>query len=362
MKTPRVLIDLDKIAHNAHRIVTLCGQHGIEVSGVTKVTCGHPDVARAMLLGGVASIADSRLENIQRMRQAGVDTAFMMVRIPPLSIVEQVVESVDVSLNSEFGVLEALSSAAKRRGRLHDVVIMVDLGDLREGVWPDDLLSLMKAALQLPNIRIKGLGTNLACFGGVVPSEENMQRLVELAAEVERICDFGLEWISGINSSGLDLIATGKMPERVNHARMGEAILLGRETTRRMPWPDTFQDAFVIHAEVLEINEKPSRPVGARGEDAFGGLPQFEDRGKVLRALLNLGREDVDVAGLTPRDPGVDILGASSGYLIVDVTAAEEVYTVGDELAFVPNYSALLTAMTSEYVKKYSLREGRVLQ
>ena len=362
MKAPRVVIDLDKIAHNARTIVSLCRQHGIEVSGVTKVTCGHPDVARAMLLGGVSSIADSRLENIQRMRAAGVDTAFMMVRIPPLSAVEEVVESADVSLNSEFGVLEALSAAAKRHGRVHDVVIMVDLGDLREGLWPDDLVSLMTAALRLPGIRIKGLGTNLACFAGVVPSEENMQRLVELAAEVERILGLGLEWISGINSSGLELIATGKMPRRVNHARIGEAILLGRETTRRKPWPDTFQDAFAIHAEVLEISEKPSLPVGARCEDAFGGRPLFEDRGNVLRALLNLGREDVDVAGLTPRDPGVDILGASSGYLVIDVTAAEEVYAVGDELAFVPNYSALLTAMTSEYVKKYPLREGQVLQ
>ena len=355
MTTPRVSIDLDKIEHNARSIVNLCRTHGIEVTGVTKVTCGQPGVAGAMLRGGVTSIADSRLENIQRMQSAGVDTAFMMVRIPAMSAVDAVVEKVDVSLNSEFGVLQALSDAARRCDRIHDVIVMVDLGDLREGVWPDDLVSLVRAAIALPGIRIRGLGTNLACLGGVVPSAANMRGLVELAVEIEQTFGLALEWISGINSSGLELIAAGKMPARINHARIGEAILLGRETTQRKPWPDTFQDAFVIHAELLEIKRKPSLPVGDRGEDAFGGLPPFEDRGVVLRGLLNLGREDVDMDGLTPREPGIRIIGASSGYLIVDMTAAAETFRIGDELSFVPNYSALLTAMTSEYVKKYPL-------
>jgi len=355
MTTPRVTMDLDKIEHNVRTIVKLCRAHNIEVCGVSKATCGHPEVAKAMLRGGIAMIADSRLENIRRMKIAGVDTSFMLLRIPSLSTVDDVVEMVGLSLNSEVGVLEALSDAAQSRGSIHDVILMVDLGDLREGVQPDDMVSLVRAALKLPGIRIKGLGTNLACFGGVVPSEENMLQLVELSLEIEQIFDLRFEWLSAINSSGLELIAAGKMPARVNHARIGEAMLLGRETTQRKPWPDTFQDAFVIHAEVLEVNSKPSRPMGERSEDAFGGLTQFEDRGEKLRALLNLGREDVDVAGIVPCEPGVVILGASSDYLVIDVSATVRPIHVGDELAFIPNYSALLSVMTSEYVKKCSL-------
>ncbi|MDH3635134.1 MAG: alanine/ornithine racemase family PLP-dependent enzyme [Gammaproteobacteria bacterium] len=359
MTTPSVTIDLDKIEHNARTIVGLCQAHGIEVCGVTKVTCGHPEVARAMLRGGVTTIADSRLENIQRLRAAGVDASFMLLRIPALSTVDAVVDAVDVSLNSEPSVLEALSDAAQRLGRIHDVILMIDLGDLREGVLPDDLVRLVKVTSGLPGIRIRGLGTNLACFGGVVPSEENMRRLVELSVEVEQALGLELNWISGINSSGLELIAAGKMHTRVNHARIGEAILLGRETTKRKPWPKTSQDAFVIHAEVLEVKSKPSQPMGKRSEDAFGSLEQFEDRGNELRALLNLGREDVDLAGIVPCEPGVEILGASSDYLVVDVSATAGKIRVGDELTFVPNYSALLAVMTSEYVQKYTLSEGK---
>ncbi len=358
MATPYITIDLDKIEHNARTIVDLCKIHGIEVTGVTKVTCGYPGVAAAMLRGGVVSIADSRLENIQRLKDGGINSSYVLLRLPPLSGVDEVVESVDVSLNSELSTLAALSQVAGRRGLVHDVILMVDLGDLREGIWPDDLISFVREALKLPGIRIRGLGANLACFSGVAPSEDNMNFLVELADTIEKTCDLEIGWISGANSSGLELIEAGRMPKRINHARIGEAILLGRETIHRRPWPGTWQDAFILHAEVLELKTKPSMVVGKRGEDAFGRQPVFEDRGEIERALLNVGREDIDVKGITPLDPCLRILGASSGYLAMDVTDAQRSLQVGDELAFSLNYSALLAAMTSQYVKKHSLRDG----
>lgn len=352
MRQPGLWIDLDKIEHNTRTIVALCRAHGIEVAGVTKATCGNPQIAKAMLRGGVTAIADSRLENIRRLRAAGLETLFLLLRIPALSRINEVVDAADVSLNSEMAALQALSDASWKSGRRHDVILMVDLGDLREGIWPDDLLPLVGQASKLPGIRIIGLGTNLACFGGVMPSETNMHRLVELADQVEQRCAVRLKWLSGINSSGLELIASGAMPKRINHARIGEAILLGRETTVRRPWPGTYQDAFVLQAEVLELKRKPSLPVGEPCEDAFGGYPRFEDKGERLRALLNIGREDVDIAGIAPYDPHLQILGASSGYLVVDVTEAAADVGVGSVLSFSVNYSALLAAMTSAYVDK----------
>jgi predicted amino acid racemase len=248
--------------------------------------------------------------------------------------------------------------AAIRSGKVHDVILMVDFGDLREGIWSDDVIPFVREAIRLEGIRIKGIGTNLACFGGVVPSEDNMNQLVELANEIEYRFTIPFEWISGINSSGLELIASGKMPQQINHARIGEAILLGRETIHRKPWSGTFQDAFVLYAEVLELKRKPSIPVGERSEDAFGMLTDFEDRGTILRALINVGREDIDINGITPLDSRIDILGGSSGYLVLDVSAMEDTIAVGDELSFTLNYSALLTAMTSEYVTKYTLKNS----
>ncbi len=355
MITPYLTIDLAKIEHNARTIVSLCQNHGIQVAGVTKVVCGYPPVAKAMLHGGVTMLADSRLENIQHMQDAGIAASYMLLRLPPLSGVDEVVAAVDVSLNSEAIVLEGLSEAANKHNSKHAVILMLDFGDLREGVWPNALMSLVNQVATYPGIRITGLGTNLACFGGVLPTAENMQQLVDLAEGIERKFDMELKWISGINSSGLKLIASGQMPRRVNHARIGEAILLGRETIHRQPWPDTYQDAFILHAEVLELKRKPSVPVGERSEDAFGHRPRFEERGEILRALVNIGREDVDVAGISAIDSRMQILGASSGYLVLDATADEKSIRVGDELAFSLNYSALLRVMTSAYVKKCPL-------
>jgi predicted amino acid racemase len=355
---PTLAIDLDAIEHNARTVVELCAGHGISVMGVTKGVCGDAEIAKAMLRGGVASLADSRLENIARLRAGGIEVPLTLLRLPPLSGVDPVVEAADASLNSELAVVTRLAESARQRGIIHDIIVMVDLGDLREGLWPDDVIPFVGRVVELAGVRIAGVGTNLSCFGGVVPNADNMNRLVVLAEDIERTFGLQLDWVSGINSSGLELIAAGGMPARVNHARIGEAILLGRETVRRRPWPGTRQDAFVLRAEVLERKVKPSVPIGETTEDAFGHRPVFEDRGERVRALLNVGHEDVDVAGLTPLDPGVLILGASSGYLVVDVTDAGAGSAVGDELAFYPSYGALLAAMTSAYVKKRLTRGG----
>jgi len=362
MSRPFVTIDLEKIEHNARTITRLCGKYGIEVTGVTKVTCGMPQVGKAMLRGGVTAIGESRMENILRLKANGVNAPYMLLRIPPLSAVEDIVTSVDISLNSELSVIAALSEAAHRRGLIHKIIIMVDLGDLREGVWPDDLLPMAREIMELPGVRIVGLGANLSCYGGVMPSEENMGRLVAYARDMEGHLGIQLQYVSGGNSSALNLIASGKMPQGINHMRIGEGILLGRETVKRSPWPGTHQDAFLLNAEVIELKEKPSIPIGETGEDAFGRKPVFEDKGEMLRAILNIGREDVDVAGMAPDDERLSILGASSDHLLVDVTASGDEVRLGDDLRFGLNYSALLAAMTSMYVEKRPLREGIVEQ
>jgi predicted amino acid racemase len=355
MSGPYVTIDLAKIAHNARTITRLCGTYGIDVTGVTKGTCGLPAVAQAMLRGGVRSIGESRMPNIHRLTASGIHTPYMLLRLPPLSEVDDVVTSVDISLNSELTVIAALSEAACRHRLVHRIIIMVDLGDLREGVWPDDLIPFVREVLGLPGVRLVGLGTNLSCYGGVIPSEENMRQFVDYACHIERTFGLHLQYLSGGNSSALPLIAAGNMPKRVNHVRIGEAILLGRETIHRTAWPGTFQDAFTLYAEVIELKEKPSVPLGETSEDAFGRTPLFVDHGKRDRAILDIGREDVDIAGITPLDPRLTILGASSDHLLVDATAAAGSLRVGDEVAFALTYSALLATMTSQYVEKRPL-------
>jgi predicted amino acid racemase/arginase family enzyme len=353
MAGPKVTIDLSIIERNARTVVQRCAAEGIGVFGVTKGTCGMPQVARAMLRGGVRGIAESRFENIHRLREAGIDCPIMLLRSPPLGRAEDVVRNVDVSLQSELATMREISRVAERLGRVHDIILMVDLGDLREGIWPSDLLATVEQVMELKGIRIAGIGTNLTCFGAIVPTEDNLNQLIGHAYKVERLTGSHLDFVSGGNSSSLPLLLAGRMPKGVNNLRIGEAILQGgRDTFLEEPWSDLEGGAFTLAGELLEVKVKPSMPIGKSGVDAFGQRPRFIDEGDRLRGIANIGREDVIVEGLTPTNAGVRVLGASSDHLVLDLTEAPVPLNVGDVLGFQMNYGAMLTVMTSEYVEK----------
>lgn len=352
MSGPIITADLKKIEDNTKIIVDFCGESNIDVIGVSKVTCGMPSVAKAMINGGVKGIGESRIENINRLRASGINHPVTLLRIPPLSGVDEIVNSVDISLNSELSVIKELSRAADKKGKIHGVILMLDLGDLREGIWPDDLIQIATETVQLPGVKLAGLGTNLTCYGGVLPSEKNMQLLVDYAHKIEDLLNIKLGIISGGNSSSLDLVRQGKMPKEINQLRIGEAIMLGRETALGDIWPGTSFDAFTLEAELIEVKRKPSLPIGETGMDAFGRKPVFEDKGDMIRGILNIGREDVDIDGLSPTNSSLTILGASSDHLILNITEADRRPKLGDKISFTLNYGALLAGMTSAYVLK----------
>ncbi len=349
-QSPRLEIHVERIRENARVISGLVASHGASTAGVGKVLRGHEFVVGALIDGGCAQYGDSRIANLAKVKdwRPGIET--MLLRIPEISRCAEVVQVADYSLNSSIDTLRALSAACVDLDRTHKAIIMVDLGDLREGVWADDLLGVVTEAKALPGLEIAGIGANLACFGGVAPNPVNMGRLVELASECRRETSLELPMISGGNSSALPMLAAGTMPREVNHFRMGESIILGRNVYDRTPWPGTRQDAIRLVVEIVELERKPSVPIGHRGQDAFGESREFVDRGVRRRAIVNLGRQDAVVSGLVPDDPAMIILGASSDHLIIDVDDCERVWHVGDEISLSPDYGALLALATSPYV------------
>lgn len=344
-----VTVDLQKITENTRRVVEAL--EGRSVFGVTKVTCGSPEVARAMLTGGAAGIADSRLENVARMREAGILAEFWSLRAPAPERAEEAVRLLDVSLESEIETVRALDAAAARLGKRHRIVAMVDLGDLREGMLAADLPAFLAAAEALPNIEVYGIGTSLTCYGSIVPDERNLGELVALTQTAEARLGRRLH-VSGGMSSSLDALVGGFLPERIDSLRIGESIVLGVSTVTREPILGLHTDAVTVSAPVIECLRKPSVPWGTCAQDAFGGRPVFEDHGERLRAILAMGRQDAVPDALVPVDAGVKVLGASSDHLVLDVEDLPVPPRPGDAIAFVPGYSATLAAFTSPYVAK----------
>jgi predicted amino acid racemase len=351
MLTPRIELNLEKIAHNAKALKDLYGSKGIDVIGVTKAVCGNPYIAKALVKSGIRILADSRIENIRRMRNAGVQAQFLLSRTPGPSQAEAVVKYTDISLNTELTVIEKLSTYAIDYDRPHKIILMVELGDLREGLMPSDLDNTVKQVLKMKGIKLAGIGSNLACFGGVKPDEEKMGHLSSLANDIEGKFGLTLEYVSGGNSANYNWFKSTKDVGRINNLRLGESIYLGCETLFRKPIPGLHTDAMTLVSEVVESKIKPSLPYGDICQDAFGNIPNFKDQGQIKRAILGIGLQDVQVSGLTPRSD-IDILGASSDHIIVNAKNME--LNAGNELEFDLNYGALLSAMTSLYVNKVS--------
>lgn len=350
MSYPALIIDTKKVESNTRLLVEKCNKFDINVAGVTKVYCAMPEVAKAEVKGGAYMLADSRVENLRKLKDINVPK--MLLRIPMLSQIEEVVEYADISLNSEIEIMKALSKKALEKNKVHKVIMMVDLGDLREGVWNSDAVDFAGEILNLKGVELIGIGTNLTCYGAVIPSAENIGLLVSIAEEIEVKYKIKLQIISGGNSSSLYLLDKGEMPKRVNQLRLGEAIVLGNETAYSQRIEDTYDNAFVLAAEIVELKEKQSIPIGQIGVDAFGQKPSYVDRGIRNRAILGIGRQDINLDGIKPIDSDIIILGASSDHLIIDITDCKKSYKLGDIIEFTLTYGALMSAATSEYVYK----------
>lgn len=345
---PRLFVSLPKLRENTRQIVSRCNAQNIAVCGVVKGCSALPPVARAMLEGGVTSLASSRLEQLAGLRQAGITAPFLLLRICAPSEIEEMVALCDVSLQSEWDTLCLLEQVCRRRGCTHQVIIMADLGDLREGFWDqDELVNVcVQVERQLPHVHLLGIGVNLGCVGSVQPTPEKMESLLTLARRVESAIARKLEVISGGATSSYTLVHWNTMPQGINHLRIGENILLGKDLQLEWHIEDMdylSMDTFTLTAEVIEVKTKPSYPQGQLCFDAFGNKPSYVDYGTQRRVLLALGRADAGpVESLLPRDKGLRIWGASSDHCVLDATHCERTFHVGDTVDFSLSYSNLL--------------------
>lgn len=352
---PRLNIDLTKLKENLNAVSRITKQQGgCSMMIVTKGLCAEPGLANLLLSHPeVDIIADSRIQNIKIFAGCGKKTA--LLRLPMASEISDVVQYVDLSFNSELATIRLLDQESERQGKVHDILLMIDLGDLREGIFyqdEDQIFAAVEECLACKHIRLYGIGVNLTCYGAVIPKDDNLSILVETARKIEEKFKIRLEMVSGGNSSSIYLVERGELPKGINNLRLGEAFLLGNDTAYGTRLPGTVDDALILEAQIIELKHKRSLPIGEIGVDAFGQRPVYEDRGVIKRAILAIGKQDTDPESMFPLDEKIDILGASSDHLILDVSKSDQAYKVGDIIGFRLGYSGMLKCATSRYVEK----------
>ena len=356
---PRLIVDLKKLESNLDAVAKITkDQGGCSLLIVTHGLCADKEMCKMVAKHpAVDFMADSRVANIKSYAyEARTNEAMtVLLRIPMHSEVADVVKYVDLSFNSELSTIRLLNEEAAKLGTKHNILLMIDLGDLREGIFYQDediIFETVEEILSMKNINLYGIGVNLTCYGAIIPKHDNLSNLVAIARKIEEKFGIKLQMVSGGNSSSIYLIGKGELPEGINNLRLGESFLLGNDTAYGEKLPGTTGDALVLEAQIVELKEKPSLPIGEVGVDAFGQKPYYEDRGIIKRAIIAIGKQDTDIDSMEPLDPDVEILGGSSDHIILDVTKSSKGYKVGDIVQFVVGYGGMLKTATSPYVEK----------
>lgn len=351
---PKLVFDLEKLKKNIDVLGKATHDSGCSMMIVTKSFCADPSVTEMIDAHPLVDyLADSRVANLEKMKH--LSTPKVLLRIPQESELDDMVKFTDISFQSEIETLRKTDEAAGKQGIKHKVVLMIDLGDLREGIFFEDrdqIFNTVDFIIKSQNLELYGLGTNLTCYGAIIPKPDNLSLLTGIAGEIEVKCDVDLKMISGGNSSSYYLIEKGELPQGINNLRLGEAFVLGNETAYGERIKETYNDGIVLKAQIVELKSKPSLPIGEVGMDAFGNKPVYEDRGVIKRGIIAIGQQDADPDSMYPADSKIDILGASSDHMILDVTKSDTEYEVGDIITFTLGYGGLLKASTSNYVSK----------
>ena len=330
-------------------------ERGIEWGVVSKLLCGNKVFIQELIDMGVREIHDSRISNLITIKALDPQIQTVYIKPPAKGVIPEVIKYADVSFNTEFSTMEALSKEAQKQQKQHKVIIMIEMGDLREGVMGDDLMDFYGKVFELPNLEIIGIGTNLNCLHGVMPTQDKLIQLSLYKQLIEAKFNIKIPWVSGGTSVAVPLMVQNMRPMAVNHFRVGEALFFGNNLFTGDPIPGMKTDVFKLYAEIIELTEKPTIPIGYLGDNVAGKTFQIEeeDFGETAhRAIIDIGLLDIEIDSLIPDDPNIKILEASSDMLVLNLGNSYEDYKVGDKISFNLKYMGALRLLNSDYIKK----------
>ncbi|MBE2189460.1 MAG: alanine/ornithine racemase family PLP-dependent enzyme [Desulfobulbaceae bacterium] len=350
-----VTLDSKKLKHNFDYLEKLFNKNGIQWSVVTKMLCGIKDYLAELLKLDIKQVCDSRISNLKMVKSINPEIETVYIKPPASNVVQSVIKYADISMNTQIETIRLLSEEAQKQQKTHKIIIMIELGELREGVMGDDFVNFYSNVFKLKNIEVVGIGTNLSCLYGVLPNPDKLIQLSLYKQLIEAKFNRALPFVSGGSSVTIPLIFQKLLPKGINHFRVGETLFLGTDVYNDKPLNKMNNDVFRLYAEIIELIEKPVVPMGDFGTNVDGHSFEFNQDlvgKKSYRAIIDIGLLDVDERHITPIDPDMSFVGASSDMLVIDLGDNENKYKVGDFLQFKMDYMGTLRIINSKYIDK----------
>ena len=346
----------EKLKHNYTFLDTIFKERNIQWGVVTKMLCGNTIYLKEIISLGVTEMHDSRISNLKKIKKLDSNIQTVYIKPPSKRNISVIVKHADISFNTEIYTIHMLSEEAKRQNKTHGIIIMIEMGDLREGVLGEELMSFYEQAFSLPNIEIRGIGTNLNCLSGVMPTQDKLIQLSLYKQLIEAKFNVKIPWVSGGTSVAIPLILKNARPMAVNHFRIGEALFFGKDLFTGETIEGMHNDVFKLYAEIIEITEKPNNPTGELGENVAGNTFEVDDNVDLsetsLRAILDFGLLDMQPQYLSPTDESITIIDSSSDMTVINISDSKIKYKIGDLVSFNLQYMGALYLLNSNYIEK----------
>jgi len=348
-------LDRKKLEQNFNYLDKLFKKHGIKFSVVTKMLSGNRQYINELLKLNIDQVCDSRVSNLKTIKTIRPDIETIYIKPPAKQSIRSVVQFADISVNTESQTIQLLSEEAQRQNKTHKIIIMIELGELREGIMGEDFMSFYEKVFKLDNIEVIGIGTNLTCLYGVLPNHDKLVQLCLYEQLVEAKFGRQIPYVSGGSSVTIPLIFEKLLPKGINHFRVGETLFLGTDLYNNTTIKKMHSDVFKLFAEIIEITEKPLVPIGEMGQNVEGNTFEFDDdkKGKLsFRAIVDIGLLDVEEGQIELVDKDIEMVGASSDMFVIDLVDNKKNYKVGDLLEFKMDYMGVLRTINSRYIAK----------
>lgn len=350
-----VVLNKEKLSHNFSYLNKMFKKHDIDWAVVSKILCGNKEYIKELINLGIKQICDSRVSNLKVIKNIDPRIETIYIKPPAKRSLKSIIKYADISINTEFTTIKLLNEESKKLNKTHKIIIMIEMGELREGVMGDDFIDFYESVFNLSNIEVVGIGTNLNCLYGVLPNQDKLIQLSLYEQLIEAKFNKNIRYVSGGSSVTIPLIFKGLLPKSINHFRVGETLFLGTDVYNDSTIRNMEHNVFQLFAEIIELSEKPMVPNGEMGRNVEGSEYEFNDSdvGKnSFRAILDIGLLDVEDKHIQPKDSSIEIAGSSSDMIVLDIGKNAKNYKVGDLIEFQLDYMGTLSVLNSKYIEK----------
>ncbi len=327
LETPAVIVDLDVVERNLHRLASYCQKHMLRLRPHTK-THKIPAIAKMQLTSGAKGITVAKVGEAEVMAAAGLDDILMAYPLIGASKCRRLATlaqncRITVSLDSQEAA-RGISEAASRMGSTIDILVELDVGMKRCGIQSvADWVQVAQAVDRLPGLHFAGL----MFYPGHIwdPPAEQGPALDRLSETIEQTksalgkCGLGSEVVSG-----------GSTPTAYNSHQV-------RGLTEIRPGTYVFNDMNETHAGYSQLSDCALKILATVVSNAVEGRAMIDGGSKTFSGD-RLISGDKQGFGLVTEYPRIQFVSMSEEHGHLDLSQSSHKPLVGEKLTIIPNH------------------------